>query len=116
MTHNHIRDTRANLLGEVCHDVKVECQKVNEGDCLNPKTIIGYQAQLDISARRVWTPFDKTVLDIRVSHPNCLSNRTKTLKEVYEKRNKKNSIFYLKIQLIIIYINQALHFSHAKLE
>ena len=24
--------------------------------------------------------------------------------------------FYLKIQLIIIYINQALHFSHAKLQ
>ena len=41
MTHNHIRDTLANLLREVCHDVKVEpqLQKVNEGDCLNPKTI-----------------------------------------------------------------------------
>ena len=25
-------------------------------------------------------------------------------------------LFYLKIQLIIIYINQALHFSHAKLQ
>ena len=46
MTHNHIRDTMANLLREVCHDVKVEpqLQKVNEGDCLNPKTITGDQA------------------------------------------------------------------------
>ena len=45
MTHNHIRETMANLLSEVCHDVKVEpqgqLQKVNEGDSLNPKTITG---------------------------------------------------------------------------
>ena len=55
MTHNHIRDTMANLLSEVCHDVKVEpqLQKVSEGDCLNPKTITGDQARLDISARGV---------------------------------------------------------------
>ena len=88
MTHKQIRDTMANLLPEVCHDVKVEpkLQKVNEGDCLNPKTITGDQARLDVSARGsgVWTPFGKTFLDIRVSHPHCLSNRTKTLQEVYE--------------------------------
>ena len=53
MTHN-------NTLREVCHDVKVEpqLQKVNEGDCLNPKTITSEQARLDVSARGVWTPFD----------------------------------------------------------
>ena len=69
MTHNNIRD---NLLCEVCHDVKVEpqLQKVNEGDCLNPKTLTGDQARLDVSARGVWTPFDKTFLYIRVSHLN----------------------------------------------
>ena len=97
MTHNNIRDTMANLLREVCHDVKVEpqLQKVNEGDCLNPKTITGDQARLDVSARGVWTPFDKTFLDIRVSHPNCLSNRTKTLQEVYEEIEKEKKDEYL---------------------
>ena len=97
MTHNNIRDTLANLLREVCHDVKVEpqLQKVNEGDCLNPKTITGDQARLDVSARGVWTPFDKTFLDIRVSHPNCLSNRTKTLQEVYEENEKEKKDEYL---------------------
>ena len=87
----------ANLLREVCHDVKVEpqLQKVNEGDCLNPKTITGDQARLDVSARGVWTPFDKTFLDIRVSHPNCLSNRTKTLQEVYEENEKEKKDEYL---------------------
>ena len=68
MTHNHIRDTLANLLREVCHDVKVEpqLQKVNKGDYLNPMTITSDQARLDISARGVQTPFDKTFVDIRV--------------------------------------------------
>ena len=52
MTHNNIRDTSANLLREVCHDVKVEpqLQKVNKGDCLIPKTITGDQARLDAVA------------------------------------------------------------------
>ena len=60
MSHNNIRDAMANLLREVCHDVKVETQlqKVNEGDCLNLKTITGDQARFDVSARGVWTPFD----------------------------------------------------------
>ena len=53
----------ANLLCEVCYDVKVEpqLQKVNEGDYLNPNTITGDQARLDIFARGVWTPLDKTL-------------------------------------------------------
>ena len=97
MTHNHIRDTMANLLREVCHDVTIEpqLQKVSEGDCLNPKTITGDQAWLDVSARGVWTPFDKTFLDIRVSPPNCLSNRTKTLQEVYEMNKNEKKDEYL---------------------
>ena len=41
-------------------------------------------------------PFDRTFLDIRVSHPNCLSNRTKTYKEVYEKNENKKKDDYLK--------------------
>ena len=79
MSHNNIRDAMANLLREVCHDVKVEpqLQKVNEGDCLNLETVTGDQARFDVSARGVWTPFDKTFLDIRVFTPQ--SNRTKTL-------------------------------------
>ena len=56
ITHNQIRDTRANLLREVCLDVKFEpqLQKVNEGDGLNLKTITGDQAQIEVSARGVW--------------------------------------------------------------
>ena len=38
---------------------------------------------------------DKTFIDIRVSLPNCLSNRTKTLKEVYEKNENEKKDEYL---------------------
>ena len=72
-----------------------QLQKVNEGDCLKPKTITGDQAWLDVSARGVWNPFDKTFLVISVSHPNCSSNRTKTLQEVYEENEKEKKDEYL---------------------
>ena len=65
--------------------VEPQLQKVNEGDCLNPKTITGDQARLDISARGVWTPFDKTFLDIRVSHPNQTGQK---LLKKYMKRTR----------------------------
>ena len=92
MTHNNIRDTLANLLilREVCHDVKVEpqLQKVNEGDCLNPKTITGDQARLDVSARGVWTPFDKTFLDIGFHTPIAYQTGPKLFKK-YTKRTRR---------------------------
>jgi len=96
MRHNHIRDTEAKFLKEVCFDVKIEptLQKVNDGDCLNPKTITSDQARLDVSARGLWTPLDKTFLDIRVSHPNCLSNRTKTLEEIHEDNEEEKKDHY----------------------
>ena len=58
MTHNNIRDTLVNLLRGECHNVKVEpqLQKINEGDCLNPTTITGDQARLDISLYHVAIP------------------------------------------------------------
>ena len=60
-------------------------------------TITGDQARLDVSSRGVWTPFHKTFLDIRVSHPNCLLNkiRTKTLQEEYEENDKEKKDEYL---------------------
>ena len=90
MTHNNIRDTMANLLREVYHDVKVEpqLQKVNEGDCLNPKTIIGDQVRLDISARGVWTPFNKTFLDMLGFHTPIAYQTGQKLLKNYMKRTR----------------------------
>ena len=48
------------------------------------------------------TPFDKTFLDIRVAHPDCLSNRTTTLQEVYEMNKNEKKDEYIEIIIIII--------------
>ena len=53
MRHNRLRDLIAKMLKEVCYDVKTEPHllKVNEGDCVLPRTNKAEQARLDISAR-----------------------------------------------------------------
>ena len=86
MRHNRLRDLIAKMLKEVCYDVKTEPHllKVNDGDCVLPHTNKTEQARLDISARGVWTSFDKSFFDVRVTHPNCLSNRSKPVQQKYK--------------------------------
>ena len=52
------------------------------------------QARLDISARGVWTSFDKSFFDVRVTHPNCLSNRSKPFQKIYEENEKEKKDEY----------------------
>ena len=83
--HNKIRDTNAEFLKEACYDVQVEpellpienkefCGRGNNTD----------KARLDISARGLWGPFQKTMFDIRVFHPNASSYRNKSLPQLYK--------------------------------
>ena len=51
-------------------------------------------ARLDVAARGVWSQYDRSFVDIRVTHPNCLSNSDKTLKEIYERNEKEKKDFY----------------------
>ena len=71
MRHNRLRDLIAKMLKEVCYDVKTEPHllKVNEGDCVLPRTNKAEQARLDISARGVWTSFDKSFFDVLTEWP-----------------------------------------------
>ena len=61
---------------------------LEEEEVMRRRTNTSVHACLDISARGVWSPFDRTFVDIRVSHPN----RTKSLEKIYEKNEteKKN--------------------------
>ena len=59
------------------------------------------KARLDVSARAVGTPFDKIFLYIiRVSHPNCSSNRTKNLLEVYKENKNEKRDNYLSERIL----------------
>ena len=84
MSHNQVRDTIADVMKEVCHDVQLEPQLIAieyEEKPLSQHSSIADNARLDVLARGFWSPFDRTFnfIDIRVTHPNCRSNRDKTL-------------------------------------
>ena len=73
MRHNRIRDVEAELLREVCHDVKIEPELLPiDGDSLT-KGNHAEKARLDVSGIGVWGAYEKTYLDIRIMHPNCPS-------------------------------------------
>ena len=80
MRHNRLRDLIAKMLKEVCYDVRTEPHllKVNDGDCVLPHTNKAEQARLDISARGVWTSFDKSFFDVRVTGGGVMSLRVPT--------------------------------------
>ena len=80
MRHNQGRDTIADVMKEVCHDVQLEPQLIaieDEEKPLSQHSSTADNARLDVSAREVWAPFDRTFIDIWVTHPNCRSNREK---------------------------------------
>ena len=57
-------------------------------------TITGNEARLDISARGVWSPMDKTFFDIRVFHPGAKSNTTPDITTIYKKHENEKKRSY----------------------
>lgn len=96
MRHNSIRDTTAELLGNICKDVVTEPHLMPlSGEHLNPGTNVSDDARLDISARGVWSALDKAFFDVRIIHPNAASNADKPIATMYatheqEKKRKYN--------------------------
>ena len=83
MPHNKIRDLEAELMREVCNDVKTEPELL---PLENDEIVNGNRAQkarLDVSGNGIWGPQEKTFLDIRVMHPNSESYRGKDIHQVY---------------------------------
>ena len=94
MRHNQIRDLEAELMKEVCKDVKIEPEllpldtdRINTGNTAD-------KARLDVSGNGVWGPFEKTFLDIRVMHPNAPSYINKNISKVYESHEKEKKRTY----------------------
>ncbi|KAL5266795.1 hypothetical protein ACHWQZ_G003996 [Mnemiopsis leidyi] len=99
LRHNNIRDTTAKLLEEVCYDVQIEPRLIpingESGEVYDTaRGNIAENARLDVAARGVWSQYDRSFVDIRVTHPNCLSNSGKSLQEIYEKHEKEKKEFY----------------------
>ena len=78
---------------DVCKDVRIQPELLPIGDTSTSSTNVALKARLDVSAVGVWSPMERTFLDVRVVHPNCPTNRGKTIEKIYEKneKEKKNS-------------------------
>ena len=85
MRHNTVRDTFAELLGEICKDVLVEPQLLPvTGEELPFGTILEDGARSDVSAIGLWQPLSRAFLDIKVCNPFAQSNSVMPLDRMYK--------------------------------
>ena len=95
LRHNALRNTEANIMKEVCCDVKLEPPLIPvENELLPQSTNTQEKARLDISARSVWSQLDRVFFDIRVTHPNTRSNASKSLPQIYKENEKEKKRKY----------------------
>ena len=70
MRHNILRDTESSLLQEICQDVKTEPELLPTANEL-ARGNAADKARLDISAIGVWSRYEKTFFDVRVTRPTA---------------------------------------------
>ena len=76
-------------------DVQIEPSLLPVGNTeLLPGTTRKEQARLDISARGVHSPCDRSFYDVRVTHTNCARYQGKSLEEIYEMCEKEKKTKY----------------------
>ena len=91
--HNRVRDVNAEFLREVCTDVKTEPELLPISESRNLKGKIAEGARLDIAARGLYGPLQKTMFDVRIFHANAASYRSREIASVYaqhETEKRKN--------------------------
>ena len=96
--HNEIRDITANLLSEVCRNVRVEpeLQEVTTEEFSGQSAITTKGARLDIAANGFWGGrFERTFLDVRVFNPHAPSNRNTTIERCYRKHEMEKKRAYV---------------------
>ena len=93
MRHNAIRDVEAKLLKEVCTDVKVEPVLIpTDGEQRTGNTAL--RARLDVSARGLWSRYERTFLDVRVTHPTAQSHLQKSMEQLYKENEREKKALY----------------------
>ena len=66
MRNNKIRDPEAELMREVCNDVRVEPELLPLNNLQTVNGNVAPKARLDVSGNGVWGPQERSFLDIRV--------------------------------------------------
>ena len=94
MRHNKIRDLEASILKDICKDVRVEPGLLPIGNNEVDSSNTSLKARLDVSAVGIWSPMERTFLDVRVVHPNAASYRGKTIEKIYEQNEEQKKRAY----------------------
>ena len=94
MRHNRIRDLEASILKDVCKDVRIEPELLPVGNS-SIEANTAERARLDVSTVGVWSPMERTFMDVRIVHPNSPSYQGKKTEKIYqlhenEKKRKYN--------------------------
>ena len=96
LRHNQIRDLEANLLSEVCRDVRTEPTLLPiTGEVFDKKSVnTSPEARLDVSARGVWNTMDRVFFDVRVFHHGAASNQCGTIENTFKKHEDEKKRTY----------------------
>ena len=94
MRHNRIRDLEAELMREVCNDVKIEPHLLPIANTNSVNGNTKTNARLDVSGIGIWGPMERTFLDVRVMHPNSPSYIDKDIHQVYRAHEKEKKRTY----------------------
>ena len=94
MRHNRIRDLEASILRDVCKDVKTEPELLPIGGSTVASSNVSEKARLDVSAVGIWSPMERTFLDVRVVHPNSPSYNGKKIDKIYDQNEKEKKRVY----------------------
>ena len=71
------------ILKDICKDVKIEPELLPIGNSTVDSSNTAIKARLDVSAVGIWSPMERTFLDVRVVHPNVASYQGKTVDKIY---------------------------------
>ena len=96
LRHDAIRDTEALLMKEAgCKDIQIEPHLLPVDNSLyKHETNTDHGARLDVSARGIYGTFERTFIDIRVTHPNCPSNVFKPIANIYREHEHSKKAEY----------------------
>ena len=91
---NRVRDLEAEMMKEVCQDVKIEPELLPLDNEIDRSGNVAEKARLDVSGIGVWGSYERTFLDVRIVHPNAPSYLDKPIEKVYETHEKEKKRAY----------------------
>ena len=94
--HDEVRDLTAQMVREVCHDVRVEPVLIPvNGRILDLRSAnTADDARVDVSARGFWRQGQRAYLDVRIFNPMAQSHRRKDLPTVHKENEQEKKREY----------------------